>query len=131
MLEKVMLRLGALGVKVSNDPSSTDLYLLTFAIDKTRESIKNKTNLSSIPQGLEPIAIDMAAGEFLFAKKSMGLLDVDSLDFSVVAKQIQDGDTNVVFATNENTTPEARFNTFISYLQHNNTDFVKYRVLTW
>lgn len=131
MLDKVMLRLGALGVKVSNDPSSTDLYLLTFAINKTIDSIKNKTNLSSIPQGLDHIAIDMAVGEFLFAKKSMGLLDVDSLDFSVVAKQIQDGDTNVVFATNENTTPEARFNAFINYLQHNDTDFVKYRVLTW
>ena len=131
MLEKVMLRLGALGVKVSNDPSSTDLYLLTFAIDKTRESIKNKTNLSSIPQGLEHVVIDMAVGEFLFAKKSMGLLDVDSLDFSVVAKQIQDGDTNVTFAVNENTSPEARFNNFIGYLQHNEVNFVKYRVLTW
>lgn len=131
MLEKVMLRLGALGVKVSNEPSSTDIYLLSFAVNKTKDSIKNKTNLSSIPQGLENIAIDMAVGEFLFAKKSMGLLNVDSLDFSVVAKQIQDGDTNVVFATSENTTPEARFNSFISYLQHNEVDFVKYRVLTW
>lgn len=131
MLDKVMLRLGALGVKVSNEPSSTDVYLLNFAVNKTRDSIKNKTNLSSIPQGLEHIAIDMAVGEFLFAKKSMGLLNVDSLDFSIVAKQIQDGDTNVVFATNENTTPEARFNVFINYLQHNEVDFVKYRVLTW
>lgn len=131
MLDKVMLRLGALGVKVSNEPSSTDVYLLNFAVNKTRDSIKNKTNLSSIPQGLEHIAIDMAVGEFLFAKKSMGLLNVDSLDFSIVAKQIQDGDTNVVFATNENTTPEARFNAFINYLQHNEVDFVKYRVLTW
>ena len=131
MLEEVRERLKALGVTISNEPTSTDGFLLTFAVKKTTDHIKNQTNLDVIPQGLEQVAIDMAVGEFLFAKKSMGLLDVSSLDFDVVAKQVQDGDTNTVFAVSESTTPEAQFNAFINYLLHYEIDFVKYRVLTW
>lgn len=131
MLEKVKERLVSLGISVSYDPTSSDGFLLSFAVKKTMDHIKNQTNLDVIPQGLEYVAIDMAVGEFLFTKKSVGLLDVCSLDFEVVAKQIQDGDTNTVFAVSESTTPEAQFNAFIAYLQHNDVDFVSYRVLTW
>lgn len=131
MLTDVLLRLGALGVTVSNDPTSTDMYLLKFAVNKTTDHIKNQTNLSVVPEGLTHIAIDMAVGEFLYAKKSMGLLDVSSLDFSTVAKRVKDGDTDVEFLVDVKTTPEANFNAFLNYLQHNETDFVKYRVLSW
>lgn len=131
MLTDVLLRLGALGVTVSNDPTSTDMYLLKFAVNKTTDHIKNQTNLSVVPEGLTHVAIDMAVGEFLYAKKSMGLLDVSSLDFSTVAKRVKDGDTDVEFLVDVKTTPEANFNAFLNYLQHNETDFVKYRVLSW
>ena len=131
MLTDVLLRLGALGVTVSNDPTSTDMYLLKFAVNKTTDHIKNQTNLSVVPEGLTHIAIDMAVGEFLYAKKSMGLLDVSSLDFSTVTKRVKDGDTDVEFLVDVKTTPEANFNAFLNYLQHNETDFVKYRVLSW
>jgi len=105
--------------------------LLKHAIDKVTSHIKNQTNLSAIPKGLKEVAIDMVAGEFLLTKKAMGLLDVETLNFEVVAKQVQDGDTNTVFAVEANTTPEAQFNAFMSYLRHNEIDFVHYRVLTW
>lgn len=131
MLTEVLLRLGALGVTVSNDPTSTDMYLLKFAVNKTADHIKNQTNLSAVPEGLTHVAIDMAVGEFLYAKKSMGLLDVSSLDFSTAAKRVKDGDTDVEFLVDVKSTPEANFNAFLNYLQHNETDFVKYRVLSW
>ena len=131
MLEDVKARLKSLGVNVSSELNSTDEVILSFCINKVTNHINNQTNLYEIPQGLHEIAVDMVIGEFLFTKKSMGLLDVSSLDFEAVAKQVQDGDTNVVFAVNEKTTPEGRFETFIHYLQHNEVDFVKYRVLTW
>ena len=127
----VVMRLSALGVTLSSAPSSSDDMLLKHAIDKVTSHIKNQTNLSAVPNGLKEIAIDMVVGEFLLTKKSMGLLDVSSLDFDVVEKQVQDGDTNTVFAVSESTTPEAQFNAIINYLQHNEIDFVKYRVLTW
>lgn len=131
MITEVLLRLGALGVTVSNDPTSTDMYLLKFAVNKTTDHIKNQTNLSAVAEGLTHVAIDMAVGEFLYAKKSMGLLDVSSLDFSTVAKRVKDGDTDVEFLIDAKSTPEANFHAFLNYLQHNEIDFVKYRVLSW
>lgn len=131
MLEQVKVRLQKLGISLSSEPTSTDGYLIDFAVNKTINHINNQTNLSEVPQGLEHVAIDMAVGEFLFAKKSMGLLELSSLDFDAVAKQVQDGDTNVTYAVNENTTPEGRFSAFINYLQHNEVDFVRYRVMLW
>lgn len=73
----------------------------------------------------------MVVGEFLYNKKSMGALSVDTLDFDLIAKQVQDGDTNIVFAIEAKNTPEAQFNAFITYLQHNEVDFVRYRVMLW
>lgn len=127
----VVMRLSALGVTLSSAPSSSDDMLLEYAIKKVTNHINNQTNLTAIPSGLKEIAIDMVVGEFLLNKKAMGLLDIETLNFEAVAKQVQDGDTNVVFAIDNNSTPEAQFDAFILYLQHGNTDFIKYRVLTW
>lgn len=127
----VVMRLSAFGVALSSDPSSSDDMLLKHSIDKVTSHINNQTNLSAIPRGLKEKAIDMVVGEFLLTKKAMGLLDIETLNFENVAKQVQDGDTNVVFAVEANRTPEAQFDAFILYLQHSNTDFLKYRVLTW
>lgn len=127
----VVMRLSALGVTLSSAPSSSDDMLLEYAIKKVTNHINNQTNLTAIPSGLKEIAIDMVVGEFLLNKKAMGLLDIETLNFEAVAKQVQDGDTNVVFAVEANRTPEAQFDAFVLYLQHGNTDFIKYRVLTW
>lgn len=94
----VVMRLSALGVTLSSAPSSPDDMLLKFAIDKVTNHVNNQTNLTVIPAGLNEIAIDMVVGEFLLTKKAMGLLDVEKLNFEAVTKQVQDGDTNVVFA---------------------------------
>lgn len=131
MLEDVKKRLESLGIPVSSAPTSADDVILKFTIDKITNVIKNQTNLSEIPNGLHEIAVDMVMGEFLLAKKTMGQLDIGTLNFELVAKQIQDGDTNVSFAVSEKTTPEGQFNAFVNYLRHNDVDFVKYRVLTW
>lgn len=130
-IEDVKQRLASLGIILSIEPTSTDNFLLNFAVNKTIDHIKNQTNLSAVPEGLTHLAIDMAVGEFLYAKKSMGLLDVSSLDFSTTAKRVKDGDTDVEFLVDAKSTPEANFNAFLNYLQHNEIDFVKYRVLTW
>lgn len=131
MLEAVKERLASLGVQLSNEPTSTDGYLVNFAVKKTVDHINNQTNLTTVPEGLTHTAIDMAVGEFLFTKKSMGLLNIESLNFDAVEKRVKDGDTDVEFAVDAKSTPEAKFNAFITYLQHNEVDFVRYRVLTW
>lgn len=131
MLAEVLLRLGALGVSVSNAPTSTDMYLLNFAVNKTIDHINNQTNLNEVPEGLTHIAVDMAVGEFLFAKKSMGLLDIETLDFSAITKRVKDGDTDVEMVVDAKSTPEAKFDAFLNYLRHNETDFIRYRVMLW
>lgn len=131
MLEDVKKRLKSLGISVSSEPNNQDEMLLNICIIKVTNHVNNQTNLSEIPQGLHEIAVDMVVGEFLYNKKSMGALSIDTLDFDLIAKQIQDGDTNTVFAIEANNTPEAQFSAFIAYLQHNEVDFVRYRVMLW
>lgn len=132
MLEDVRNRLTALGIALSNAPDSSDNVIIAFIIEKVTNHIKTQTNLSGIPVPLHHIAIDMVLGEFLLMKKSMGQLTIDGLDFGLVAKTIQDGDTTTTFAIdNNNMTPEASFNAFINYLRHDAFDFIAYRVLTW
>lgn len=131
MLEDVKKRLDSLGVSVSSEPNNADEIILSFSISKVTNHIKNQTNLSEIPTGLLEVAVDMVVGEYLFTKKSMGLLKIDSLDFGLIEKQVQDGDTNVTFAVEANSTPEAQFNAFIHYLRHDEVDFIRYRVLLW
>ncbi|BAQ11308.1 phage protein [Bacillus sp. OxB-1] len=131
MLEDVKKRLVSLGVSVSGEPSNSDDLILSFTIEKITNHINNQTNLTKIPEGLKEIAVDMVVGEFLFLKKGMGQLEIETIDFSPVTKRVQDGDTDVEFAVGENSTPEANFGALLAYLRHNEVDFVKYRVMTW
>ncbi|MGG0663412.1 hypothetical protein ABE042_04810 [Viridibacillus arvi] len=131
MLQDVKERLKSLGITVSSEPANADEMILNFSIEKVKNHINNQTNLSEIPEALHEIEVDMVVGEFLYSKKSMGQLNIESIDFDAVAKQVQDGDTNTTFAISESSTPEAQFNEFLNYLRHNETDFVRYRVLLW
>lgn len=127
MLNKVKERLNSLKVPITDN----DDALLNFSIDKVTNFIKTQTNQQEIPTELNEIAIDMVIGEFLFLKKSMGQLDIETIDFSPFAKQVQDGDTNVTFAVEIDGTPESKFNAMIEYLQHNEVDYRKFRRLSW
>lgn len=68
MLEAVKERLEALGIPIVSAPTSTDGYLVNFAVNKTIDHINNQTNLNAVPSGLTHVAIDMAVGEFLLTK---------------------------------------------------------------
>ena len=60
MLERVKERLESLGYVLKDG----DEVILTFSIQKVENTIKNDCNVSSIPGGLENIAIDMAEVSF-------------------------------------------------------------------
>lgn len=110
-----------------------DEVILAFSLQKVENTIKNDCNVSSVPKGLVSIAIDMAVGEFLTAKKAFTPDDIAGLNLDYAIKQIQVGDTNTVFATGEgNLTPEQRLNSFLSYLlTHGRDEFSCYRKLRW
>lgn len=129
MLIKVIKRLQTFGYELKND----DEILLGFSIQKAENTIKNDCNVTAIPDGLVNIAIDMAIGEFLTAKKTFSPDDITGLDLDYAVKQIQEGDTNTIFATGEaSSTPEQRLNAFLNYLlTYGRDQFSCYRRLRW
>ena len=129
MLELVKERLISFGYVLKEG----DEAILAFSLQKVENTIKNDCSVSSIPDGLVNIAIDMAIGEFLTAKKTFSPDDIAGLNLDYTVKQIQEGDTNTVFATGEgNLTPEQRLNHLLNYLlTHGRDEFSCYRRLRW
>ncbi len=129
MLEKVKKRLIAFGYKLKDG----DEALIQFALQKVEWTIKNDCNVEEVPEGLVCITIDMAVGEFFMSKKVFSPNDIEGLDLDYAVRQIQEGDTSVVFATGEaNMTPEQRLNAFIDYLiNYGREQFSCYRRLRW
>lgn len=128
MLDDVISLLAAMGVAgAGEDP------LLVFVVNSVTERVKNETNQPEIPEGLRYMAAGMTVGEYLNLKKSTGQLDVEGLDLEAAIKQIQEGDTNTVFAVGEGSqTPEQRLDTLIHYLIAGRTgEFLRYRRIVW
>ena len=109
-----------------------DGFCLAFCVEKVCSSIKNRIHMDTVPAGLEPVAVDMAAGEFLQAKKTFAPDSLAGLDLGMAVKQIQSGDTNTVFATGEGSlTEEQRLDAFIRRLQSRESEILHYRRLIW
>lgn len=121
-------RLGSFGYEAGEE----DAISLAFCVEKVRGSIKNKTHMPGVPEGLEHVAVDMAAGEFLLAKKTFAPDSLAGLDLGAAVKQIQEGDTNTVFATGEGSlTAEQRLDVFIRGLLARENEILHYRRLKW
>ena len=127
MLEDVKERLASFGYQVTE----ADSWMLTFLIQKVENYIKNITNLSTIPEGLDNVAVDMVVGEFLLNKKSIGGLT--GFDLEAAIKQIQEGDTSITYAIGEgDLTPEKRLDNLINYLlTHGERELLSYRCVKW
>ena len=128
MLELVKDRLKSFGYEVQEE----DEFALAFSIQKVENTIKNDCSTSSIPDGLMNIAVDMAVGEFLTSKKTSSPDSIAGLDLNAAIKQIQVGDTNTVFATDNSSSPEQRFDSFIQYLlNYGKQQFSCFRRIRW
>ena len=124
-LEKIIERLKQFGYSYVEDE---DELFLAFEITKVTWYINSRTNLSDIPEGLIPIGIDMVCGNFFKMKKDFGQLT--EIEFELITKSIQMGDTNITFA--DDVTPEQKFDTAINYLLNGHEeDFLRYRKLVW
>ena len=103
----MLMALGVTGA--AEDP------LLDIVISNVQYRVQNKTNRKDMPEGLVSVAVYMAVGEYLNMKKVSGQLE--GFDLEAAIKQIQEGDTNTVFAIGDgNLTPEQRLNSLIDYL---------------
>lgn len=128
LLDDVTALLDTLGVTgAADDP------LLPYMINSVTERVKNETNQPEIPDGLHYAAVELAVGEYLAFKKNAGQLDIDGLDLEAAVKQIQEGDTNTVFAIGDGSmTPEQRLEALLSRLTRDRTrELIQYRRLVW
>jgi len=124
--EDVVSMLTALGVTgAADDP------LLDIVISNVQYRVQNETNRADLPDGLKSVAVYMAVGEYLNMKKVSGQLEGFDLDAAI--KQIQEGDTNTVFAIGDgSSTPEQRLDALISYLINGRTrEFYRFRRFVW
>lgn len=129
MLNKAVKRLESFGYEVKD----ADRTILKFAVEKVTNTVKNDCNVSEVSEGLLNIAVDMAVGEFLSAKKAFAPSDIAGLDLDFAVKQIQTGDTNTVFAVGGGSlTPEQRLDGFINrLLTYGRSEFACYRKIRW
>lgn len=126
MREDVVSMLTALGVTgAADDP------LLDIVISNVQYRVQNETNRADLPDGLKSVAVYMAVGEYLNMKKVSGQLEGFDLDAAI--KQIQEGDTNTVFAIGDgSSTPEQRLDSLINFLTNGRMDEIyRYRKLVW
>ena len=124
--EAVLNRLDSFGYELKE----ADTWGLCFAMQKVENHIKNFCNVSSVPDGLFNVAVDMACGEFLFTKKQTGQLEISTLDLTGAIKQISEGDTTVSFV--DGASDEEKFNQMLSYLMTKGEgDFICFRKIRW
>lgn len=128
MEAKVILYLEALGVQIATGDA-----LLGMVIRGVEQRVKNLSNQTELPEGLEPMAIRMVVGEYLSTLKGMGLLDISTIDLEAAEKQIKEGDTQITFSVGEGTlTPEQRLDVLIAALVAvDMAEIYHYRRLLW
>ena len=128
MEEKLNELLTAMGLdSMTGDP------LTAYVLSSVGERLLNETNLTELPEGLACLGAELALGELLRLKKSMGLLDIEGLDLDAAVKSIQEGDTNITFASGEGSlTPEQRLEALIGRLTGDRSrEILRYRKLVW
>jgi hypothetical protein len=123
MREDIIKRLESLGYAIRE----ADSWLIDHLIGKVTNSVKNECNIDAVPEGLRQIAVDMACGEFLLAKKGSGQLD--SFDVEAAVKQIKEGDTSVTYAIQDDS---ITLDGLISCLANSGkSQFASFRRLAW
>ena len=114
MEEKLNELLEALELtELENDP------LTAYVLSSVTERLQNETNLSELPEGLACLGAELALGELLRLKKSMGALEIEGLNLDAAVKQLQEGDTNITFAVEATASPEQRLEALIARLTVN------------
>ncbi len=100
-----------------------DDALLTYLLQSEERAVLDDCNLAVLPEALDTVVEERAAGRFLQMKKT----DVLSADDLAAVSRIEEGDTTVEF---EGTSAESRLDGVItSWLRER--DLACYRKLRW
>ena len=120
-------------VTVFNCPLHNDYrWLLGFCTQKVDWDIKNSCNVPKVPEGLYKVAAGMILAEYLSGLMTQGVINGKAVfNFEGAVKQLQEGDTNIVFAVDSSMSGEGKLNSFIEQLRSNRNQFITYRRLKW
>lgn len=108
-----------------------DSWLVGFCVQKTEQEIKNACNVQSVPNGLYKCAIGLVVADFLTMKKASGNLDAEALNLEPVVKSLQEGDTEISYATETVMSGEQRLTMFLNACYQGREQFACYRRLKW
>lgn len=125
--ELIIQRLAGLGYTVTE----ADDWLIDYVTEKVVHSIQADCNITDIPTGLTGIIVDRVCGEFLYAKRNMGQLEIESINLEMAVKSIKEGDTDITYATDSNITPEQRLDGVINALKGCGGSLASYRCIRW
>ena len=115
---------------VGHEIVETDSFLISEAIEKVKNKIRNKTNQKEVPQGLKYVWVNQSVGEFLNFKIKIGKLQIESLNFERIAKEITDAGVKVNY--DDTMTTGAKFESYLNNLiTYGEDQFYKYRRLVW
>ena len=115
---------------VGHEIVETDSFLISEAIEKVKNKILNKTNQKEVPQGLKYVWVNQSVGEFLNFKIKIGKLQIESLNFERIAKEITDAGVKVSY--DDTMTTGAKFESYLNNLiTYGEDQFYKYRRLVW
>ena len=126
-LREVFKLIQAIGYELTDG----DQWLVGFCVQKVEQEIKNACNVQSGPLGLYKCATGLVVADFLTLKRANGNLDVESLNFEPVMKSIQEGDTQINYATETISSGEQRLNLFLATCYQGREQFIGYRRLKW
>jgi hypothetical protein len=126
--EDVIKRLESLGYA----PDENDSALIEFSMYGAIQYIKNFCNITIIPEELYYVAVDMAAGNFLRTKVSIGEPVSDNIDFDTGrTNSITEGDVSISYNYDGNTSKEAMFTALLDSLCNKDAELVTFRKLRW
>lgn len=109
-----------------------DIPLLKWALEQAENYAKLELNLSEIPAESEKPLLNLAAGEYLKAKKAASNGEITASDLAPAIKRLELGDTKTEFDTDNFTTSDQRFDLLTEYLITSGKDSLKgYRRLKW
>ncbi len=126
-LRDVFMLIQAIGYTIDD----ADEWLVGFCVQKVEQEIKNACNVQSVPDGLTKCATGLVVADFLTLKRANGNLDIESLTFDPVLKSIQEGDTQINYATETVSSGEQRLNLFLAACYQGREQFIGYRRLKW
>ena len=92
MLDELKARLGEIGLV---PPAEDEALLMTLLAGACRWVLA-EIGQEALPESLEAAVVDMAAGEYLLFRKSVGLLA--EFEQEQVVRQMSQGDTSITYA---------------------------------